>query len=125
MSGPGTLKQLLLVIAAGFVPVLVVAACTIQLRGDGDNPPTRPPASRAADPLAGKLERCRAVTTEQPAELGECRRIWTENRRRFLGQREVRTVDGPLNSEMPSSAQPGVRSHLPEGSPSTATPNSE
>jgi conjugative transfer region protein TrbK len=114
---------LLLVATAGVISVLVVAACTIQLRGDADNPAAGTPASRAADPLARKLEHCRKVAYEQTAELEACRRIWTENRRRFLGQRKTPTVDGALNGEVPT--QPGDRSRLPQGSPSIATPESE
>jgi conjugative transfer region protein TrbK len=125
MSGPGTLNRLLLVTAAGVIPVLLVAACAIQLRGDGDNPPARTPASWEADPLAAKLEHCRTVAYEQTAELEACRRIWTESHRRFLGQKKEPAVDRPRNAEMPSPAQPGDRGGLPQGWTSITTPNSE
>ena len=39
MSGRGGFKWGMFVTTAAVVPVLVVAACTIQLRGDSDDPP--------------------------------------------------------------------------------------
>ena len=89
MSGRGGFKRVMLVTTAAAVPVLVVAACTIQLRGDSDGPPARSSASRATNPLGAELERCRKVTSEQVAELQECRLIWAENRRRFLGSKKT------------------------------------
>ncbi|ANW00839.1 putative entry exclusion protein TrbK-alt [Bradyrhizobium icense] len=121
MNGVGRFKRLLLVATAVVIPVLVVAACAIQLRGDGENTSAGSPASRATDPLAAKLERCRTVTSEQTAELEECRRMWTENRRRFLGQKKAPKVDTPVNDER----QPKGRSRLPQDWPSVATPESE
>ena len=39
MSGRGRFKRGMFVTTAAVVPVLVIAACTIQLRGDSDGPP--------------------------------------------------------------------------------------
>ena len=98
-------------ISAAVVPFLVVAACTIQLRGDGDGAPTGSSASRLANPLGAELERCRKVTSEQLAELQQCRLIWAENRRRVLGSSKTAQTKGP-----------GL---LPQGWPPVATPERE
>ena len=126
MSGRGGLKRVMLVTTAAAVPILV-AACTIQLRGDSDAPPARSSASRATGPLGGELERCRKVTSEQVAELQECRLIWAENRRRFLGSKTpaVYSVDARPGSPTPSLAQPKNLDRLPQGWPSVATPERE
>jgi conjugative transfer region protein TrbK len=121
MSGPGDIKRLLLVTTATIVPVLVVAACAIQLRGDGETTSAGSTAFRAADQLAAKLEHCRTVTHEQMAELEECRRTWTESRRRLLGQKKAPAVDVSPNDEL----QPKDRSSLPQDWPPVATPKSE
>jgi conjugative transfer region protein TrbK len=128
MSGRGGFKQGMFVTTAVAVPVLLVAACTIQLRGDGDGPPTRSSASRATNPLGTELERCRKVTSEQVAELRECRLIWAENRRRFLGSKKapaVSSVDAQQGSPTPSLAQPKNPGRLPQGWSPVATPERE
>lgn len=128
MSGRGGFKRAMLVTTAAVVPMLVVAACTIQLRGDSDSLPGGSPASRVANPLGAELERCRKITSEQVAELQECRRIWTENRRRFLGSRKtpaVSSVDAQPSSPTPSLAQPKNPGRLPQGWPPVATPERE
>ena len=114
------------VTAAAAVPI-VVAACTVQLRGDSDGPPARSSASRATSTLGGELERCRKVTSEQ-AELQECRLIWAENRRRFLGSKKtpgVTSADAQPGSPTPSLAQPKHPDRLPQGWPPVATPERE
>ena len=128
MSGRGGLKRVMFVTTAAAVPVLVVAACTIQLRGDSDGPPARSSASRATNPLGAELERCRKVTSEQVAELQECRLIWAENRRRFLGSKKtpgVTSADAQPGSPTPSLAQPKHPDRLPQGWPPVATPERE
>ena len=127
MSGRGGLKRMMLVTAAAAVPI-VVAACTIQLRGDSDGPPAKSWASRETSPLAAELERCRKVTAEQVAELQECRLIWAENRRRFLGLKQtpaVSSVAAQPGSPAPSLAQPKHPDRLPQGWPPVATPERE
>jgi conjugative transfer region protein TrbK len=107
MSGRGGLKRVMLATTAAAVPILV-AACTIQLRGDSDGPPARSSAFRATSPLGGELERCRKVTSEQVAELQECR-----------------LADAQQGSPTPSLAQPKHPDRLPQGWPPVATPERE
>jgi conjugative transfer region protein TrbK len=128
MSGRGGFKRGMFVTTAAAIPVLVVAACTIQLRGDSDGPPAGSSASRATDPLGAELERCRKVTSEQVAELQECRLIWAENRRRFLGSKKtpaVSSVDAQPGNLTPSLVQPKNPGRLPQGWPPVATPERE
>ena len=73
-------------IAAVVLVVLVIAACTIHLRGDDNQAPSATSMDQAADPLAAKLEQCRSVTSEQREALAECGKVWAEKRRQFLGQ---------------------------------------
>ncbi len=116
------------VTTAAAVSVLLVAACTIPLRGDSDSPPTGSSASRATNPLGAELERCRKVTSEQVAELQQCRLIWAENRRRFLGSKKTSaasSVDAQPGSQRPSVAQPKHPDRLPLGWPPVATPERE
>jgi conjugative transfer region protein TrbK len=128
MSGLSGFKPVLFVLIAAVVPTLVVAACAIQLRGDSDGLSAGSPASRATNPLGAKLEHCRKVTSEQVAELQECRLIWAENRRRFLGSKKtpaVSSVDAQPGSPTPSLVQPKNLDRLPQGWPPVATPNHE
>jgi conjugative transfer region protein TrbK len=121
-------KRLLSVATAAVVPSLVVAACAIQLRGDDENTSMASPASRAAVPLAAELERCRTVTSEQVAELQECRRVWTENRRRFLGRAKApaaSSVDAQPGIPPPSLAQPKDPGRVLWDGPPFATPKGE
>ena len=68
-----------------FVGVLV-AACTIHLRGDDNQPQPASSVIREPDPATTELERCRSISYEQQDRLAECRKIWAEQRRQFLGQ---------------------------------------
>jgi conjugative transfer region protein TrbK len=126
-TGSG-LKRVIFVITAAVAPLLVVAACTIQLRGDSDSPPAGSSASRATNPLGAKLEHCRKVTSEQLAQLQECRLIWAENRRRFLGSEKTSSVtsaDDQSSSPAPSLAQPKNLDRLPQGWPPSTTEERE
>jgi conjugative transfer region protein TrbK len=128
MSGHGGFKRGMLVFTAAIVSVLSAAACTIQLRGDSDGPPAGPSASRVASPLGGELERCRKVTSEQVAEFQECRLIWAENRRRFLGSKKTpaaSAVAAEPSTPTSSLAQPKHPDRLPQGWPPVATPERE
>jgi conjugative transfer region protein TrbK len=119
----------MLVTAAVTVPVFVIAACTIQLRGDDDRAPAGSSASRTTNPFAAKLERCRKVTSEQVAELEACRAIWAENRRRFfLGSKETpaaSSVDAQPGSPTPSLAHPKNPGRPSQEGPLAATPERE
>ena len=128
MSGRGGFKRVMYVTTAAVLSVLVVAACTIQLRGDSDRPPPGSSASRVTNPLGAELERCRKVTSEQVAELQECRLIWAENRRRFLGSRKTSSVtsaDDQSSSPASALAQPKILDRLPQGWPPVAAPDRE
>ena len=128
MSGRGGLKRMMFVTTAAAVPVLIITACTIQLRGGSNGPAAGSSASRAINPLGAELERCRKVTSEQVAELQECRLIWAENRRRFLGSKKtpaVSSVDAQPGSPTPSLAQPQNPDRPPQGWPPVIVPNHE
>jgi conjugative transfer region protein TrbK len=79
-----TLERLPSVVVVVLV-VLVVGACAIRLRDDEDQ--SNSSADQATDPLATKLAQCRSVTYEQKDALSECRKVWAEKRRPFLGQK--------------------------------------
>jgi conjugative transfer region protein TrbK len=128
MNRGGGLKRMIFVITAAVVPLLVVAACTIQLRGDSDSPPAGSSASRVTSPLGAKLQRCRKVRSEQVAEMQECRLIWMENRRRFLGSKKTSSVtSADTQSSGPTSApaQPKNLDRLPQGWSPVATQERE
>jgi conjugative transfer region protein TrbK len=103
-------------LGATIFAVVLAAACTIHLRGD-DNPPQ--PASsvvREPDPVAAELERCRSISYEEKHRLAECRQVWAEKRRQFLG----RDGDTPRNPARPDpDATPSAsfkdQSRLPSG----------
>lgn len=94
-----------LAILLGFALLLVAGACAVQLRPAEDTSSTSTPTSQSIDPLAAKLEQCRAVTADQTTALDECRRIWTENRRRFLGQQTGKPVESTLGPSAPSQQE--------------------
>ncbi|MET3905854.1 conjugative transfer region protein TrbK [Bradyrhizobium sp. S3.3.6] len=126
MSAFSRFKRLTIVAAAGSM-MLVMAACAIQLRGDGDGT-----ASNSADPqttgaLASGLAGCRKVKPEQTATYDDCRRIWAENRRRFFGQKGNATAPAGSDalSGQSSELPPKDQSRMPQGYPSVALPESE
>jgi len=80
-----TLERLPTITAVVLI-VLVIAACTIHLRGDDNQASSVTSMDQAVDPLAAKLQQCRSVTSEQPEILADCRKVWAEKRRQFLGQ---------------------------------------
>ena len=67
--------------------VLIVAACTVRLRGDEEQTNSSASVDRVPDPLATKLAECRSVNFEQKEALSECRKAWAEKRRQFLGEK--------------------------------------
>jgi conjugative transfer region protein TrbK len=114
-------------ITAAVVSLLVVAACTIPLRSDSNGPLGGSSASRVTNPLGAELERCRKVTSEQVAALQECRLVWAENRRRFLGSKKTPTAtsaDAQPSNPTQALAQPKNLDRLPQGWP-VATPERE
>ena len=98
---------------------LVVAACTIHLRGDEEQAKIVEPASTSPDPLAAKLAECRSVTYDQKEALTECRKAWAEKRRQFLRQK----ASAPSDNRLPQAGSslfvaPKDESRLPSGYPS-------
>jgi conjugative transfer region protein TrbK len=126
MSAFSRFKRLPIVAAAGSV-MLVMAACAIRLRGDGDETASNSASPQTTGTLASSLARCRTVTPEQTATYDHCRQIWAENRRRFFGQKGSAT--DPAGSDAPSSQPSGLppkdQSRMPQGYPSMALPESE
>ena len=106
-------------IAAAVLIVLVIAACTIHLRGDEDQAETVQSMDQAADPLAAKLAQCRSVTYEQKDALAECRKAWAEQRWQFL-ERHSPSASGSEASRQGSSlfVPPKDESRVPPGVPS-------
>jgi conjugative transfer region protein TrbK len=105
-------------LAAVILVILVVAACTIHLRGDEEQTNTSMPANVVPDPLATKLRECRSVTLEQKGALSECRKAWAEKRSQFLGQKAP-TPAGSGTRPAGSSlfAAPKDESRMPPGYP--------
>ncbi|MET4177376.1 MULTISPECIES: putative entry exclusion protein TrbK-alt [unclassified Bradyrhizobium] len=119
MSAFNRFKRLPIVAAAASL-MLVMAACAIQLRGDGDETASNSAGPQTTSTLASSLARCRTVTSEQTATYDDCRRIWAENRRRFFGQ--AKSTAAPDQSlEMP----PKDQSRIPQGYPSAPLSESE
>jgi len=98
MSAFSRFKRLPVVAAAASM-MLVMAACAIQLRGDGDEA-----ASNSVDPqttgaLADSLARCRTVTPDDTVVLEACRRTWAENRQHFFAStKSSQLPDPPANA---------------------------
>jgi conjugative transfer region protein TrbK len=119
---------LLFAAAAAIVSAFVVAACAIELRGDDDSGEVSSSLTQLSDPAAAVLARCRTITVEQVTDIQECRRVWEDNRRRFLGQRKASaasSVDVQPSTSTPSSAQPKDPGRLPQGTLPVAAPKCE
>ncbi|MDA9443337.1 hypothetical protein XH98_30470 [Bradyrhizobium sp. CCBAU 51745] len=102
------------------IGVLVVTACTIQLRG-GDGPPP-PKAEQTTDASSSDLARCRSVTAEDAAGYERCKQVWAENRRRFFGKKDSVAVPGRDDSAAGVALDPKDQSRIPQGYPNLATP---
>jgi conjugative transfer region protein TrbK len=116
------------IIVAAMAVVLSVAACAIELRRGEDHASAAPPSSQSADPFKAKLEQCRTVTSDQAATLDECRRLWSENRNRFLGRRNTEATEshpGTENGQAPKIRSIKDQSRLPKGYPPVAPLESE
>ncbi|MGY4486143.1 conjugative transfer region protein TrbK [Bradyrhizobium sp. LM3.2] len=107
--------------------MLVMAACAIQLRGDGEETAANSPGPQTTGTFASSLAGCRTVTPEQTATYDHCRRIWAENRRRFFGRKGSVTAPAGNDalSSQPSELPPKDQSRMPQGYPSVALPESE
>jgi Conjugative transfer region protein TrbK len=84
--------------------VLVVTACTIQLRG-GDESPALPKAEQTTG-----------------ADYRLCQQIWAENRRRFLGKKTGAAVPGEEDPTAGLVPVPKDQSRIPQGYRPSATP---
>src|SRR5229473_56466 len=128
MSARSRLDRLSMV-AGVAVMVLVVAACAIKLRDDEERASSATPASEDPNPLAAELARCRSVTPEEKDALEECRRVWAEQRRQFLGQSKTPPTSH-LDHSAPNIGVPALgprkdKSRLPQGWPSISPSESE
>ena len=103
------------------VVVLVVAACTFQLRG-GEDASSPPKAEQTADIDGSDLARCRTVTSEDAANYQHCQKVWAENRRRFLGRKDGAAVSGRDDPASGVASAPKDQSRMPQGYPSVAIP---
>jgi conjugative transfer region protein TrbK len=112
------LKRLPTLVAVAIV-FLVVAACTIRLRGDEEPTKMSASAGAPADPLAAELAECRSVTYEQKDALSDCRKAWAAKRRQFLGQKAPSASAGTGTSQEGSSlfVPHADASRLPSGFP--------
>jgi len=76
-----------------FAAVMAVLATAIVAVGEAIRPHdadlTTTSTMSGKDPMADDLARCRDVTVEQLAADDTCRRIWAENRRRFLAPHQA------------------------------------
>lgn len=102
------------------VGVLVVTACTIQVRG-GDAP-LPPKAEQTTDATSSDLTRCRSVTAEQTEDYDRCKQVWAENRRRFFGKKIGAAAPGRDDSAAGAALGPKDQSRIPQGYPLPATP---
>lgn len=98
------------------VGMSAIAACTIHLRGDEDQPQSTASVARESDPMAAELERCRTISYEQKERLAECRKLWADKRRQFL-ERERESLNnlGRHDPGDPPQASSKDQSRLPSG----------
>ncbi len=103
------------------IGVLVVTACTIQLRG-GDDPPRSLNPDQTTDASTSDLARCRSVTAEEAAGYQHCKQVWAENRRRFFGKKDGVATHAHDDSAAGVTPLPKDQSRIPQGYPNPATP---
>lgn len=118
MTDVRAFKALSLITTIG---VLAVAACTIQLRG-GEDASSPPKTEQTTDVDGSDLARCRSVILEDAAGYQHCQRVWTENRRRFLGRKDGAAASGYHDPTTALTPAPKDQSRMPQGYPSVATP---
>ncbi|MBW7970163.1 putative entry exclusion protein TrbK-alt [Bradyrhizobium sp. BR 10289] len=103
------------------ISVLVVTACTIQLRGrDGPSPP--PKVEQKTDVSKSGLVRCRSVTAVEKADYQHCQQVWAENPSRFFGKSTHAADPGQENPATGLAPAPKDQSRIPQGYPQPATP---
>ncbi|MBR1256375.1 putative entry exclusion protein TrbK-alt [Bradyrhizobium sp. AUGA SZCCT0240] len=118
MTDTGPFKALSLLTSIG---ILVVAACTIQLRG-GEEKSAPPKAEQTSDFDGSDLARCRTVTSEDATGYQHCQKVWAENRRRFFGRKDGATASRRSDPAASLTPAPKDESRMPQGYPSAALP---
>jgi conjugative transfer region protein TrbK len=111
-------------LAAVTLAVLLVAACTIRLRGDQEAANLSSDAGAPADRLATKLGECRPASYEQKDTLTACRMTWLQKRSRLVGQNDLRGAAEPRAAREEASpvVQPKSESRLPSVFPQSSHP---
>ncbi|WP_223970503.1 putative entry exclusion protein TrbK-alt [Bradyrhizobium sp. RD5-C2] len=118
MTGTGPFKALSLLTTVG---ILLVGACTIQLRGGGETP-APPPAERTSVVDGSDLASCRTVTSVDAAGYQHCQKIWAENRRRFFGRKDGAAASRGPDPVAGLTPAPKDESRMPQGYPSVVLP---
>lgn len=118
MTDTGPFKALSLLTSVG---ILVVAACTIQLRG-GEETAAPSKAERTTDVDGSDLARCRTVTPEDATGYQHCQKVWAENRRRFFGRKVGAADSGQGNPAVGLTPTSKDQSRMPQGYPSVSLP---
>lgn len=113
--------------AAVAVVVMIIAACAIRLRGDDSQSGSPTSVTQDSASLAAKLAQCRTVTYEQEDALLECRKVWAEKRRQFLGRENAPSAFPDSGAPQGGSLflPPKDEQRLPSGYPAAPTPRSE
>jgi conjugative transfer region protein TrbK len=118
MSDTGPFKALSLLTSVG---ILVVAACTIQLRG-GEETAAPSKAEQTTDVDGSDLARCRTVTSEDVTGYQHCQNVWAENRRRFFGRKVGAADSDQGNPAVGSTPTSKDQNRMPQGYPSVELP---
>jgi conjugative transfer region protein TrbK len=118
MTDTASFKALSILTSVG---ILIVAACTIQLRG-GEETSALPKAEQTSDVDGSDLARCRTVTSEDAAGYQHCQQIWAENRRRFFGRKDDSAASRRHDPAASLTPAPKDESRMPQGYPSVALP---
>lgn len=118
MTDTGPFKALSLLTTIG---ILVIAACTIQLRG-GEDASAPPKAPQTTNVDGSDLARCRTVSSEDAAGFHHCQKVWAENRRRFFGRKDAAAASRGFDPAAGLTPAPKDQSRMPQGYPSVALP---
>jgi conjugative transfer region protein TrbK len=118
MTDTGPFKALSLLTSVG---ILIVAACTIQLRG-GQETSAPPNAEQPSDVDGSDLAHCRTVTSDDAAGYQHCQKVWAESRRRFFGRKEGSASSRRSDPAASLTPVPKDESRMPQGYPSVALP---
>ncbi|MGW1419891.1 putative entry exclusion protein TrbK-alt [Bradyrhizobium manausense] len=118
MTDTSPFKALSLLTSIG---ILVVAACTIQLRG-GEGGSAPPKAKQNSDVDGSDLARCRTITPEDAEGYQHCQKVWGENRRHFFGRKDSAAASRHPDPVAGLTHAPKDESRMPQGYPSVALP---